>query len=101
MIKRIIGVVFTIAVFAVVIAAAINFGQYRSMVFNFRHQSEPEEVVRVEEPEQIEADSTAMKKAKKKQKLTPEQIEARKKAMAKKKAEAAKRRAAETEQTAE
>ena len=91
MIKRVIGVVFTILVFVVVIAAAINWGEYRSFLLD----SKPEprmSVERVERVERVEAeepmsDSIAIKKANPKKKLTPEQIEARKRAIAKKKAE--------------
>ncbi len=90
MIKRVIGVVFTIVVFVVVIAAAINWGEYRSMVFN--RGAEPRRSVEcVETVDSVDAvsDSIAIKKAKPKKKLTPEQIEARKRALAKKKAERA------------
>ena len=84
MIKRVIGVVFTIAVFVVVLVAAINFGNYRSFVFD--REAEPRKSVeRVEVKEAV--DSAAVKKAKPKKQLTPEQIEARKRAIAKKKAE--------------
>lgn len=88
MIKRVIGVVFTILVFVVVIAAAINWGEYRSFLLD----SKPEPRMSVERVERVEAeepvsDSIAIKRAKPKKKLTPEQIEARKRAIAKKKAE--------------
>ena len=90
MIKRVIGVVFTILVFVVVIAAAINWGEYRSFLLD----SKPEPRMSVERVERVEAakpvsDSIATKTAKPKKKLTPEQIEARKRAIAKKKAERA------------
>lgn len=87
MIKRVIGVVFTIVVFVVVIAAAINFGEYRSMVFN--RGAEPRQSVERVEAAKPVSDSIATKTAKPKKKLTPEQIEARKRALAKKKAERA------------
>jgi hypothetical protein len=87
MIKRVIGVVFTILVFVVVIAAAINFGEYRSMVFN--RGTEPRQSVERVEAEKPAVDSSAVKKSKPKKQLTPEQIEARKRALAKKKAERA------------
>ena len=85
MIKRVIGVVFTILVFVVVIAAAINWGEYRSFLLD----SKPEPRMSVErvEAEEPMSDSIAIKKANPKKKLTPEQIEARKRAIAKKKAE--------------
>ena len=87
MIKRVIGVVFTILVFVVVIAAAINWGEYRSFLLD----SKPEPRMSVErvEAEEPMSDSIATKKANPKKKLTPEQIEARKRAIAKKKAERA------------
>ena len=87
MIKRVIGVVFTILVFVVVIAAAINWGEYRSFLLD----SKPEPRMSVErvEAEEPMSDSIAIKKANPKKKLTPEQIEARKRAIAKKKAERA------------
>lgn len=90
MIKRVIGVVFTILVFVVVIAAAINWGEYRSFMLDRK----PERCKSVECIERVEAakpvsDSIAIKKAKSKKKLTPEQIEARKRALAKKRAERA------------
>lgn len=93
MIKRVIGIVFTILVFVVVIAAAINFGEYRSMVFN-RGAEPRQRVERVETVDSVDSvdsvnDSIAIKRAKPKKKLTPEQIEARKRALAKKKAERA------------
>ncbi len=87
MIKRVIGVVFTIVVFVVVIAAAINFGEYRSMVFN--RGAEPRQSVERVEAENPAVDSSAVKKSKPKKQLTPEQIEARKRALAKKRAERA------------
>ena len=87
MIKRVIGVVFTIVVFVVVIAAAINWGEYRSMVFN--RGAEPRQSVERVEAEKPAVDSSAVKKSKPKKQLTPEQIEARKRALAKKKAERA------------
>lgn len=87
MIKRVIGIVFTILVFVVVIAAAINFGEYRSMVFN--RGAEPRQSVERVEAEKPAVDSSAVKKSKPKKQLTPEQIEARKRALAKKKAERA------------
>lgn len=87
MIKRVIGVVFTIVVFVVVIAAAINFGEYRSMVFN--RGAEPRQSVERVEAEKPAVDSSAVKKSKPKKQLTPEQIEARKRALAKKRAERA------------
>lgn len=87
MIKRVIGVVFTIAVFVVVIAAAINWGEYRSMVFN--RGAEPRQSVERVEAEKPAVDSSAVKKSKPKKQLTPEQIEARKRALAKKRAERA------------
>lgn len=87
MIKRVIGIVFTILVFVVVIAAAINFGEYRSMVFN-RGAEPRQSVERVEAVDSV-SDSIATKTAKSKKKLTPEQIEARKRALAKKRAERA------------
>ena len=87
MIKRVIGVVFTIVVFVVVIAAAINFGEYCSMVFN--RGAEPSQSVERVEAEKPAVDSSAVKKSKPKKQLTPEQIEARKRALAKKKAERA------------
>lgn len=87
MIKRVIGIVFTILVFVVVIAAAINFGEYRSMVFN--RGAEPRRSVECVEAEKPAVDSSAVKKSKPKKQLTPEQIEARKRALAKKKAERA------------
>ena len=87
MIKRVIGVVFTILVFVVVIAAAINWGEYRSFLLD----SKPEPRMSVERVEAAKpvSDSIATKKANPKKKLTPEQIEARKRAIAKKKAERA------------
>ena len=87
MIKRVIGVVFTILVFVVVIAAAINWGEYRSFLLD----SKPEPRMSVErvEAEEPMSDSIATKTANPKKKLTPEQIEARKRAIAKKKAERA------------
>ena len=87
MIKRVIGIVFTILVFVVVIAAAINFGEYRSMVFN--RGAEPRQSVERVEAEKPAVDSSAVNKSKPKKQLTPEQIEARKRALAKKKAERA------------
>ena len=87
MIKRVIGIVFTILVFVVVIAAAINFGEYRSMVFN-RGAEPRQSVERVEAVDSV-SDSIATKTVKSKKKLTPEQIEARKRALAKKRAERA------------
>lgn len=87
MIKRVIGIVFTILVFVVVIAAAINFGEYRSMVFN--RGAEPRQSVERVEAEKPAVDSSAVKKSKPKKQLTPEQIEARKRALAKKRAERA------------
>lgn len=87
MIKRVIGVVFTILVFVVVIAAAINWGEYRSMVFN--RVAEPRQSVERVEAKKPAVDSSAVKKSKPKKQLTPEQIEARKRALAKKKAERA------------
>ncbi len=87
MIKRVIGIVFTIAVFVVVVAAAINFGEYRSMVFN--RGAEPRQSVERVEAEKPAVDSSAVKKSKPKKQLTPEQIEARKRALAKKRAERA------------
>lgn len=87
MIKRVIGIVFTILVFVVVIAAAINWGEYRSMVFN--RGAEPRQSVERVEAEKPAVDSSAVKKSKPKKQLTPEQIEARKRALAKKKAERA------------
>lgn len=87
MIKRVIGIVFTILVFVVVIAAAINFGEYRSMVFN--RGAEPRQSVERVEAEKPAVDSSAVNKSKPKKQLTPEQIEARKRALAKKRAERA------------
>lgn len=87
MIKRVIGIVFTILVFVVVIAAAINFGEYRSMVFN--RGAEPRQSVERVEAEKPAVDSSAVKKSKPKKQLTPEQIEARKRALAKRRAERA------------
>ena len=87
MIKRVIGVVFTIAVFVVILIAAINFGEYRSMVFN--RGAEPRQSVERVEAEKPAVDSSAVKKSKPKKQLTPEQIEARKRALAKKRAERA------------
>ena len=87
MIKRVIGIIFTILVFVVVIAAAINFGEYRSMVFN--RGAEPRQSVERVEAEKPAVDSSAVKKSKPKKQLTPEQIEARKRALAKKRAERA------------
>ena len=87
MIKRVIGIVFTVVVFVVVIAAAINWGEYRSMVFN--REAEPRQSVERVEAEKPAVDSSAVKKSKPKKQLTPEQIEARKRALAKKKAERA------------
>ena len=87
MIKRVIGIVFTIVVFVVVIAAAINWGEYRSMVFN--RGAEPRQSVERVEAEKPAVDSSAVKKSKPKKQLTPEQIEARKRALAKRKAERA------------
>ena len=87
MIKRVIGIVFTILVFVVVIAAAINWGEYRSMVFN--RGAEPRQSVERVEAEKPAVDSSAVKKSKPKKQLTPEQIEARKRALAKKRAERA------------
>ena len=86
MIKRVIGITFTVAVFVVVLVAALNFGNYRSFVFD--SEAEPQEHVDSIVPEAI-SDSIAVKKAKPKKQLTPEQIEARKRAIAKKKAERA------------
>ena len=87
MIKRVIGIVFTVVVFVVVIAAAINWGEYRSFLLD----SKPEPCRSVErvEAEKPAVDSSAVKKSKPKKQLTPEQIEARKRALAKKKAERA------------
>lgn len=87
MIKRVIGIVFTIAVFVVILIAAINFGEYRSMVFN--RGAEPRQSVERVEAEKPAVDSSAVKKSKPKKKLTPEQIEARKRTLAKKRAERA------------
>ena len=87
MIKRVIGVIFTIAVFVVVLVAAINFGNYRSFVFD--RKAEPRKSVERVEVKEPKGDSSAVKKAKPKKPLTPEQIEARKRAIAKKKAERA------------
>ena len=95
MIKRVIGITFTVAVFIVVLVAAINFGNYRSFVFD--REAEPQERVDSIESEAVR-DSVAVKKAKPKKQLTPEQIEARKRAIAKKKAE---RAAKEQNNTAE
>jgi hypothetical protein len=98
MIKRIVGVLFTIAVFGVIIMAAINFGGYRSLAFNF--EAKPKQVSeRIEEPKQVTADSTKKKSStKKKKKLTPEQIEKRKAARA---AKAAKAKAAAEKKSSE
>ena len=87
MIKRVIGIVFTFLVFVVVIAAAINFGEYRSMVFN--RGAEPRQSVERVEAEKPAVDSSAVNKSKPMKQLTPEQIEARKRALAKKRAERA------------
>ena len=85
MIKRIVGVLFTIAVFGVIIVAAINFGSYRSLVFNLDNQPASKKVM-VEEPKPEQTDTVKVKSNKKKsttkKKLTPEQIEARKRARA-------------------
>ena len=62
MIKRVIGIVFTIVVFVVVIAAAINWGEYRSMVFN--RGAEPRQSVERVEAEKPAVDSSAVKKSK-------------------------------------
>lgn len=83
MIKRLIGVVFTIAVFAVVVAAAINWGGYRSMLFGRNHEPQPRQRVEHVDTAKNERDSTKANRPKKE--LTPEQIEARKRAIAKKK----------------
>ncbi len=40
MIKRVIGVVFAILVFVVILLAATNWGSYRSLLFNFGAQPE-------------------------------------------------------------
>ena len=102
MIKRIVGVLFTIAVFGVIVMAAINFGGYRSLAFNF--EAKPKQVSeRIEEPKQVTADSTKKKSSKKsgtkkKKKLTPEQIEKRKAARA---AKAAKAKAAAEKKSSE
>jgi hypothetical protein len=51
MIKRVIGVTFTVVVFVVVIAATINWGGYRSMLFG--HATEPESMEVVERVDSI------------------------------------------------
>ena len=61
MIKRVVGIVFTIAVFAVVLVAALNFGNYRSFVFD--HEEEPRDGVEAEVPE---TDSLVVEKIEKK-----------------------------------
>ena len=70
MIKRVIGVIFTIAVFVVILIAAINVGEYRSMVFN--RGAEPRQSVERVEAERPAVDSSAVKKSKPKKQLTPE-----------------------------
>ena len=97
MIKRVIGVMFTIAVFVVILFAAINFGEYRSLLFN--RGAEPHQSVERVEAERPAVDSSAVKKSKPKKQLTPEQIEARKRAIAKKKAERAAMEKAAAEQS--
>ena len=82
MIKRVIGVVFTILVFVVILLAATNWGSYRSMLFNFG--SQPEQVFvepdfEVEHRAVEQADSVvkkakkSVKKSTKKQRPQPQQ----------------------------
>lgn len=49
MIKRIIGVTFTLLVMVVILFAALEWGNYRSLIFNFG--SAPVEEVQPEQPE--------------------------------------------------
>lgn len=76
MIKRVIGVVFTILVFVVILLAATNWGSYRSLVFNFG--SQPEQVFvepdfEVEHRAVEQADSVVQKAKKSVKKSTKKQ----------------------------
>ena len=68
MIKRIIGVTFTLLVMVVILFAAFEWGNYRSLIFNFG--SAPVEEVQPEQPEVEhrvveQTDSLKVKKTKK------------------------------------
>lgn len=68
MIKRIIGVTFTLLVMVVILFAALEWGNYRSLLFNFG--SAPVEEFQPEQPEVEhrvveQTDSLKVKKAKK------------------------------------
>ena len=68
MIKRIIGVTFTLLVMVVILFAALEWGNYRSLIFNFG--SAPVEEVQPEQPEvehrvMEQTDSLKVKKTKK------------------------------------
>lgn len=68
MIKRIIGVTFTLLVMVVILFAALEWGNYRSLIFNFG--SAPVEEVQPEQPEVEhrvveQTDSLKVKKTKK------------------------------------
>lgn len=68
MIKRIIGVTFTLLVMVVILFAALEWGNYRSLIFNFG--SAPVEEVKPEQPEVEhrvveQTDSLKVKKTKK------------------------------------
>ena len=68
MIKRIIGVTFTLLVMVVILFAALEWGNYRSLIFNFG--SAPVEEVHPEQPEVEhrvveQTDSLKVKKTKK------------------------------------
>lgn len=68
MIKRIIGVTFTLLVMVVILFAALEWGNYRSLLFNFG--SAPVEEVQPEQPEVEhrvveQTDSLKVKKTKK------------------------------------
>lgn len=62
MIKRLIGVIFTIVVVVVVVCAALNFGQYRSLVFTQQVCNEKREI-NLSQYQTI-SDSTHVKKRK-------------------------------------
>jgi len=62
MIKRLIGVIFTLVVVVVVVCAALNFGQYRSLVFTQQVGNEKREI-NISQHQTI-SDSTHVKKRK-------------------------------------
>ena len=62
MIKRLIGVIFTLVVVVVVVCAAVNFGQYRSLVFTQQVGTEKRDIA-ISQHQTI-SDSTHVKKRK-------------------------------------